>query len=84
MLAKNHLNYHKLFKKLVSIIKEVNMVKVTKYCSDCNNLDGKKKSAGKTSGNLYYCKKLKTYVNPTQVGYDKFETCYNRRWYEKK
>lgn len=56
---------------------------MTKYCSDCDKLDAKKKSAGKTSGNLYYCKKIKKYINPTQIGCENFENCYKRGWYEK-
>ena len=30
-------------------------------CYNCDNLDKDKKAAGKVSGNLYYCKKLKTF-----------------------
>lgn len=41
-------------------------------CYNCDNLDKDKKAAGKVSGNLYYCKKLKTYVNPTYDGCEKF------------
>ena len=33
-------------------------------CFKCANLDTKNKKAGKISGSLYYCKKLKKYVNP--------------------
>lgn len=38
----------------------------------CANLDVKKKQPGKVSGNLYYCKKLKTYVNPSKFKCEKF------------
>lgn len=50
-------------------------------CAYCDNLDPKKKVPGKVSGNLYYCKKLKTFVNPTMKGCEKY-TKSKRKYYE--
>lgn len=55
---------------------------MAKYCSDCSNLDTKKKKAGKIRGNLYYCKKLKQYVNTTMYACEKFDKTYSRKKYE--
>lgn len=55
---------------------------MSKYCSECSNLDNSKKSPGKVSGNLYYCKKLKEYVNPSMCGCEKFDKTYSRKSYE--
>lgn len=41
-------------------------------CYRCDNLDVKEKKAGRVSGNLYYCKKLKTYVNPAKFKCENF------------
>ena len=50
-------------------------------CYNCDNLDPKKKSAGKLDGSLYYCKKLKTYVNAYRDGCEKWEKS-DRKSYE--
>ena len=42
-------------------------------CYKCKNLDAEKKSAGAASGNIYFCKKHKKYINPIDPGCDKFE-----------
>lgn len=47
-------------------------------CYRCANLDVKQKSPGKVDGNLYYCKKLKTYVNPSSFKCEKFVANDNR------
>ena len=41
-------------------------------CYRCANLDPKEKKSGKVSGYLYYCKKLKTYVNPAKFKCENF------------
>ena len=50
-------------------------------CYNCSNLDPKQKSAGKLDGNLYYCKKLKTYVNAAKDGCEKWDKA-DRKSYE--
>lgn len=52
------------------------------FCCSCSNLDTKKKSAGKVNGNLYYCKKMKTYVNASKTGCEKFEKASGRKSWE--
>lgn len=37
------------------------------------NLDVKKKADGKVDGSLYFCKKQKQYINPSNTGCEKFE-----------
>lgn len=49
-------------------------------CYNCGNLDAKKKSKGKVSGAIYYCKKMKTYVNPTNNGCKNFKKCSRKPW----
>lgn len=51
-------------------------------CCSCDNLDPKKKKPGKLNGNLYYCKKVKNYVNPTSSECEKFQKAYKRKNYE--
>jgi len=46
---------------------------VNPRCYKCKNLDPKKKSPGKVSGNLYQCKKLKSFVQADTFVCDKFE-----------
>ena len=55
---------------------------MSKYCSDCSYIDTSKVKPGKVSGNLYYCKKLKEYVNPSMCGCEKFDKTYSRKSYE--
>ncbi len=50
-----------------------------KQCFNCDNLDPKKKAAGKVSGNLYYCKKNKTYINPIMKACDKYKLTEKRK-----
>lgn len=52
------------------------------YCCSCGNLDPKKNKAGKVNGNLYFCKKKKSFVNPTSTDCGKFEKAYKRKNYE--
>ena len=52
-------------------------------CYRCGNLDTKKKSAGKAGGNLYYCKKAKTFVNPAKFSCDKFKKADRKEWQKK-
>ena len=52
---------------------------MSKYCADCANLDDKKSQDGKVSGKLYYCKKLKQYVNTTMDACEKFDQTYSRK-----
>lgn len=52
------------------------------YCCSCDNLDQKKNKAGKANGNLYYCKKQKTFINAKSEGCDKFERAYKRKAWE--
>lgn len=52
------------------------------YCCSCGNLDPKKNKPGKANGNLYFCKKMKTFVNPTSIDCGKFEKAYKRKNYE--
>ena len=49
-------------------------------CHRCGNLDPKKKSAGKAGGNLYFCKKMKTFVNPSKFSCDKFKKADRKEW----
>ena len=55
---------------------------MSKYCSDCVNLDVNNKKAGKVSGNLYYCKKIKKYVNPSMCNCENFDKTYSRKKYD--
>ena len=48
------------------------------FCSECSNLDTKKAIEGKVSGCMYYCKKLKTYVNPSECCCEQFKKTYER------
>lgn len=47
-------------------------------CYNCNNLNPDKSVKGKVDGALYYCKKLKTFVNPAKFECEKFEKSYRK------
>lgn len=49
-------------------------------CYNCGNLDPKKKSNGKVDGALYYCKKVKKYVNPTDGSCKNFKKGSRKPW----
>lgn len=49
-------------------------------CHSCGNLDAKKKSKGKASGALYFCKKNKSFVNPTSKGCKNYKKCSRKPW----
>ena len=51
-------------------------------CYNCSNLDPSKKKPGKVSGNLYYCKKLKDFVNPYEFNCNNFDKTYSRKSWE--
>ena len=52
------------------------------YCCSCKNLDPKKKSPGKANGNLYFCKKAKTFVYASSSKCKNFEKASGRKSYE--
>lgn len=52
-------------------------------CCSCDNLDTKKSSAGKVNGKLYYCKKLKTFVNTSKLkDCDNYKKAFKRKSWE--
>lgn len=52
------------------------------FCCSCGNLDPKKKSPGKENGNLYFCKKLKTYVSGSSTDCGNFTKADGRKNWE--
>lgn len=49
------------------------------FCCSCGNLDPKKKAPGKENGNLYFCKKVKTYVSGSSTSCDNFTKADGRK-----
>lgn len=52
------------------------------YCSDCDNLVKDKKKKGKSSGALYYCKKMEKFIDPTNSPCSGFAKCYLRNSFD--
>lgn len=52
------------------------------YCCSCKNLDVKNKKKGKVNGNLYFCKKKKSYVSGCTYGCPDFQKASGRKSYQ--